>query len=96
MIEVRRELARPRSGKYIVSVDGVDAGYSIFTLVDGLVTFLHTEIDPPFEGRGLGSKLARGALDDVRAQGFRVVARCPFIAAYIERHPEDQDLLVVA
>jgi hypothetical protein len=54
---------------------------------------LHTVIDPDYEGHGVGSALARGALDDVRARGMSVVARCPFIAEYITRHDEYADLL---
>jgi predicted GNAT family acetyltransferase len=54
---------------------------------------VHTEIEPAFDGRGLGGQLARAALDDVRRRGVRAVARCPFIAGYIERHPEYQDLV---
>lgn len=94
MIEIRRELPSPRSGRYVISVDGADAGYSSIRLIDGVVTFLHTEVDPDYAGRGLGAKLARGALDDVRSRGFKVRPLCPFIASYIERHPEDQDLVV--
>ena len=52
------------------------------------VIFTHTEIDPAYEGQGLGSKLAGGALDFARAAGHPVVPLCPFIASYIERHPE--------
>ena len=60
----------------------------------GVITFLHTEVDPEFEGQGLGSVLASTVLDQVRARGLRVVARCPFIAAYIRRHREYADLLL--
>ena len=59
-----------------------------------VIVFLHTEVDPEFEGQGLGSVLASTALDQVRARGLRVVARCPFIAAYIRRHREYADLLL--
>ena len=58
------------------------------------VIFTHTEIDPAFEGRGLGGQLARAALDDVRARGEHVFARCEFIKGWIEKHPDYQDLLV--
>jgi hypothetical protein len=57
------------------------------------VIFLHTEVDPTFEGRGVGSRLAAGALDDVRARGLRMTVHCPFIASYLRRHPEYRDLL---
>ena len=60
----------------------------------GVITFLHTEVDPEFEGKGLGGALASNVLDDVRARGLQVVARCPFIAAYIRRHREYRDLLL--
>jgi predicted GNAT family acetyltransferase len=93
MADVRNEQTRERSGRYVISLDGADAGFSNYHLQDGVLTFMHTEIDPGHEGQGLGSALARGALDDARARGLRVVARCPFIASYLKRHPEFQDLV---
>ena len=54
--------------------------------------FTHAEVAPAFEGRGVGSALAAGALDRVWESGERVVALCPFIRAYVERHPEYEDL----
>ena len=59
----------------------------------GPIVFVHTEVLPDAEGRGVGSRLARGALDDVRRRGLRLVADCPFIAAYIRRNPEYRDLV---
>lgn len=59
----------------------------------GTVTFTHTEVPEALEGRGIGAQLVRGALDDARARGEKVVPLCPFVAAYITRHPEYQDLL---
>ena len=49
----------------------------------------HAEVDPSREGRGLGSTLVRGALDDVRARGLKVRPDCPFVADYIARHADD-------
>jgi predicted GNAT family acetyltransferase len=54
---------------------------------------VHTEIDPAFEGKGLGSALAAGALDAERALGEPVVPLCPFIRSYIDRHPDYADLV---
>lgn len=54
---------------------------------------MHTEVEPRYEGRGVGSALARTALDEARAAGLRVLATCPFFAGWIERHPDYQDLL---
>jgi hypothetical protein len=57
------------------------------------MTIPHTEVQSRFEGQGLGARLARFVLDDARERGLRVVPRCPFIAAYIKRHPEYADLV---
>ena len=57
------------------------------------VVFTHTEIDPEAEGSGLGGKLVRAALDDVRAKGGRVEPRCSFVRGWIDRHPEYGDLV---
>ncbi|RDE04839.1 GNAT family N-acetyltransferase [Sphingomonas aracearum] len=58
-----------------------------------VIVFTHTVVPPAIEGHGVGSKLIRGALDAARDQGLRVVPQCPFVAAYIQRHPEYADLL---
>jgi len=79
--------------RYEAQVDGTVAGEAYYELQPGRIVFLHTEVDPAFEGRGIGSMLAKDALDDVRSKGLRVVARCPFFARYIRQHPEYQDLL---
>jgi hypothetical protein len=57
------------------------------------VVFTHTEVDPQAEGSGLGGRLVRAALDDVRAKGLQVVPRCSFVRGWIERHPEYGDLV---
>jgi predicted GNAT family acetyltransferase len=58
------------------------------------VVFIHTEVAPEFEGRGVGGALAKGALEDVRAGGqYDVIPLCPFIKGYIEKHPEYADLV---
>lgn len=57
------------------------------------VALLHTEVPEALSGQGVGSKLVRGALDAVRAEGLKVAPRCGFVAAYVERHPEYRDLL---
>lgn len=59
-----------------------------------VLAFLHTEVDPAVQRRGLGSALVAGALDDARRRGFRVVPICPFVDAYVRRHPEYGDLVV--
>lgn len=62
---------------------------------DGAIVFTHTEVPESMAGQGIGSALARGALEDARSSGQKVVPVCPFVAKYIQRHPEYQDLVVV-
>jgi uncharacterized protein len=69
------------------------AGFVTYRRDTDRVVFVHTEVFDKWEGHGIGSRLARGALDDARANGQRVEARCKFIAGYIEEHPEYADLL---
>ena len=84
----------PAQNQYEGRLDGQIVAHSEYAMAPDVITFLHTEVDPAFEGQGLASALASTALDDVRARGLRVVARCPFIAAYIRRHREYADLLL--
>jgi uncharacterized protein len=80
--------------RYEARIDGELAGFAAYRASDGLVTFVHTEVMPEFEGRGVASALVRAALDDVRAHGRRVRAVCPFVAGYVERHADEyRDLL---
>jgi uncharacterized protein len=78
---------------YEAMLDGKVAGFVQFRQRPGRVILIHTETDPGYEGRGVGSALARAALDDVRARGDKAVVECPFITAYVARHPEYQDLV---
>ena len=89
-IEVRDN---PSDHRYEVFVDGGLAGFSLYRTEPDLVIFFHTEIDPDYEGHGVGSALAREALSDVRRQGKHVIPQCPFIAGYIRRHDEFVDLV---
>ena len=50
--------------------------------------FTHTEIDAACEGRGFGTRLVRGALENARREGLHVLPLCPFVAAIVRRHPE--------
>lgn len=81
--------------RYIGSVEGRVAASAEFTPAAGLVVFTHTETDPAFEGQGVASQLVRWALDDVRARGLQVVPLCPFVRAYVTRHPDEYGDLVV-
>ena len=69
------------------------AGLARYRDEPGVRVFTHTEVDPAFKGGGLAGRLARKALDDARAEGLKVVPRCSYIAAYIEKHEEYADLV---
>jgi predicted GNAT family acetyltransferase len=84
----------PAQHRFEAHVDGALAGFAAYRFRGNHIVFTHTEVDPAYEGQGVGGVLARGALDQVRAAGEHdVVALCPFISAWIERHPDYQDLL---
>lgn len=83
----------PDNHRYVIEVDGEVVGFAEYHLRGGRHFFVHTEVDDTHTGRGLGTSLVRSALDDVRASGGSVVPLCPMFAAYIERHPEYQDLV---
>jgi uncharacterized protein len=83
----------PDRSRYEIHVDGLVAGFTQYRLAPDGVDFVHTEVDDAYEGQGLGGQLARGALDDVRAKGQKVIATCPFIKRWIAEHEDYQDLL---
>lgn len=75
--------------RYEARVGDELAGFAEYQLTDELVVFTHTEVDPALAGKGVGGALARLALDDVRTQGSRkVLPLCPFIKAWIGKHPD--------
>ena len=78
--------------EFTLEVDGQTA-VAAYQREGGGIVFTHTLVPPEIEGRGVGSKLIRGALDSARDQGLRVVPQCPFVRAYIDKHPEMRDLL---
>jgi predicted GNAT family acetyltransferase len=93
MTDQVRVVDNPAGSRYEVYVDGeLLAGFAQYEREGDRVLFFHTEVDPAFEGRGLGSRLAAGALDDVRERGLRVQSRCPFISRYLGQHHQYDDL----
>ena len=80
--------------RYEAWLDGEQAGVIEYVPTDGSLMFDHTEVPAAFEGRGIGSRLAKAALDDVRARGLVVESQCPFVSAYVDRHPDYGDLLL--
>lgn len=83
----------PRELRYELVDGGELLGEIRYTLEPGVITLVHTEVAPSVEGQGVGSRLVAGALEDIRARGLRLVPLCPFVAAYLRRHPEYRDLV---
>ena len=83
----------PERRRFEVSVDGELAGYLLYREKKGLLALIHTEVEGRFEGRGLGGRLARFALDQARERGLAVLPFCPFVDAWMQRHPEYTDLV---
>jgi uncharacterized protein len=82
----------PAHQRYELTVDGHLAA-TYYKISDGVITFIHTEVPPELGGRGIGSQLIKGALDQVRSEGLKVIAQCPFVKAYIDKHPDYAGLL---
>jgi uncharacterized protein len=78
--------------RYELTVDGYLAA-TYYAISDGVITFIHTEVPPELGGKGIASRLIRGALDQVRADGLKVIPQCPFVKAFIEKNANYQDLL---
>ena len=80
--------------RFEAHVDGELAGFAQYRFRGDAIVFPHTEVATAFEGQGIGGAIARYALDAVRAdEGLRVVPLCPFIRAWIEKHPEYASLV---
>jgi predicted GNAT family acetyltransferase len=74
--------------RYELSIDGEVVGFTAYRACPGLIAFIHTQVDKRLQGRGLGDRLIRFALEDARARGLAVLPFCPFVKAFIERHRE--------
>ena len=81
------------ANRYVLEVDGKELGFAEYRPDGDRRAFVHTEVDDSLEGKGMGSKLIREALDDTRKDGKRIVPLCSFVASYVERHPDWNDCI---
>ncbi len=79
--------------RFEIAAEGVVAGFAEFVDHDGQRVFFHTEIDKSYGGRGLAGRVVAEALTSTRAEGLRVVPVCEFVAKYVAKHPEFNDLV---
>lgn len=89
-LDVRNNEAKSR---FEIDTPDGELGVAEYRLVDDTIIFIHTEVPNPESNKGFGSALAEAGMDYARRNRLKVIPRCPFIAAYIQRHPEHQDLL---
>ncbi|TIC86353.1 GNAT family N-acetyltransferase [Nocardioides sp. GY 10127] len=89
-VDVELDEARQR---FVVTVDGVRAGYAGYELDGAVATLAVTVVDPAFGGRGLATRLADAAFEHARTSGWSVVPACSFMAAHVDKHPELADLV---
>lgn len=80
-------------GRFEIHVDGKLAGFVNYTIEPGTITFTHTQIDGPYEGKGLAGQLVQAALDAARSRRLAVVPSCPYVRRWIERHEDYQSLV---
>src|SRR5579859_7754600 len=90
-IEIRDE--REEGGRYAAYMDGKRLGHATWVKVHDTVVLPHTEVEPEWEGHGIGSLLARRAFDDARADGMSVLPFCPFMKRWAELHPDYRDVV---
>jgi predicted GNAT family acetyltransferase/glutaredoxin len=83
----------PEASRYELRLGGHLIGFAAYRRRDGRIAFTHTEVEESREGQGFGSQLAAEALAEAARQGLEIVPLCPFIAHYIERHPEYEQLV---
>ena len=84
---------QPEQDRYIAVLDGAVIGRADYVRTGAYLAIPHTQVDPAHGGQGIGGRMVRFALDDIRARGLKVRPACPFVAHYITDHPEYADLL---
>ncbi|RYD54024.1 MAG: N-acetyltransferase [Sphingomonadales bacterium] len=82
---------RERS-RFELAVDGHTA-FAAYTIAGDVITFTHTVVPPALQGQGIASRLIAAALAEVRARGQKLIPECSFVQAYLEKHPQDRDLI---
>ena len=83
----------PQEAHFAITVDGKPAGFAEYIEETGHRTFVHTEIDDAFSGRGLAGILVREALDRTRADGLQIRATCTYVQKFLSEHHEWDDIV---
>jgi predicted GNAT family acetyltransferase len=83
----------PARRRFEILVDDALAGFTAYQPRDDVLVLTHTQVDASFQGKGIGEALVRGTLDEIRRRGGRIVPHCPFVASFIDRHPDYANLV---
>src|SRR4051794_4580855 len=80
--------------RYEATLDGTRAGFLDYVVKRDRIALVHTEVPAAFGGHGVAAALTRFALDDARRRDLKVIAICPYVRRYLEKHPDDMDIVV--
>ena len=96
MTEAPIVVDNPARHQFEIDLGGGKVAYAKYNLLSGAIRFYHTVVPESHQGQGLGTALIRAGLASARERGLRVIPICPFFAAYIQKHREEQDMVDVA
>lgn len=83
----------PGRHRFEIDLGNGEFAFAAYNLVPGAIRFYHTVVPENHGGRGHGTSLIRAGLAAARERGLKVIPVCPFFAAYLKAHPEEQDLV---
>nr|CAA9364410.1 MAG: hypothetical protein AVDCRST_MAG46-3585 [uncultured Nocardioidaceae bacterium] len=86
----------PDQHRYVIESGGEQVGVMEYQLDGATLALLHAETDPAHSGQGLAGELTRVVLDEARERGLDVLPLCPYVSAWIRKHPEYTDLVPLA
>ncbi len=84
----------PAEHRFQMALDGEDIAAAYYRIDEnGRVVLIHTEVPYEYSGRGIGTRLATGVFDLIRASGRKAVLKCSFMARFYATHPQYGDIV---
>ena len=83
----------PERHRFELPIEGDDIAVAYYRVEGDRLILTHTEVPSEYGGQGIGSRLARGVFDAIRASGRKAVLKCPFMGTFYARHPEYADIV---
>lgn len=94
MEKVPKLINNENAKQYELEAEGLKARIEYIIAKDNVIYLTHTEVPKPLEGKGVGSSIVKLTLEDIKSNGLQLMPLCPFVAAYIKRHPEWNEILM--